>query len=213
MIPIIKQTALMLASAGLLIASFAEARGPQFYRWTDADGKTIYSDKPPLSARQSGHAVLSGQGSVVSVVAPAPDNPPAEDPEAEKLKALEEEARLREAAKQKKADESLLNAYSSIEELKSVKNSRLMQIESRAGVYENQAVDLQRRIELLMAQVESGHEDLPRNYASELNNLRERLKVAQRNAQLERDKLERTAQKFDVDIARYQKLTERTKQQ
>ncbi len=94
-------TATICLSAALSIAARAEAA---IYKWTNANGRTVYSETPPPSGR-------------VTVVAPRVHHPSAEASQAQRQKTLETLQRLRdkqedrELARQKQADARAKSQY------------------------------------------------------------------------------------------------------
>lgn len=101
-------------AASLLLACFALPVHAQLYKWTDANGRTQYSDKPPVSAK-SVTEVKRGSGSPVASAAAEKGSPSITDQEQafrkrqmERQEGAQKQAKLEE--EQRKSNEQCQRA-------------------------------------------------------------------------------------------------------
>jgi hypothetical protein len=174
------------------------------YKWVDENGVTHYGDRIPPQYAKKENSILNKQGVEVR------RNDAQKTPEQ-----LAEEARLQEAAiRQKQHDSFLLTTYTSVKDIESLRDERLLQISGQRRAAEAYIEGLHSRLAALQTRAfgfkpynekpnaRRMPDDLAEDLIRTLNEMR-----SQRTAMAAKD-AEETALRaqFQVDIDRYREL-------
>lgn len=174
----------------LLAASTAAAQ--KVHKWVDADGNIHFGDTvPPEYAEQ-----VFGK----------------KDTEAAQVKSgTGDELRLRqEQARRQQNDRVLLQTYLSVEEIESVRDSRVALLQSQAKLTQRYIDSLNRRLIDLEAQSStlsaSGEDGMPVKLVDEIADTRAQITVYEDELGRSKAQQEEIGQKFAQDINRFHEL-------
>ncbi|UCC15426.1 MAG: DUF4124 domain-containing protein [Gammaproteobacteria bacterium] len=189
---------LLILALALLACGAASA---EIHRWVDKDGNVHFGDTiPPEYANQNGNADPAKQGPESTAV-PAGH--------------AQEIERRREMARQQEADRILLKTYLSVEEIESVRDDRIGQLQSRDYVTERylerlneQLAELETAaIEYAAANSEPGKPaELPADLERDILSTRSSIKNYEGRLEASQAEQERIREKFATDIARFREL-------
>ena len=128
-------------AAGALIA--VAGASAALYRWVDERGVVQYSDKPPDSKGKSG-VEMSKRGVVLKKL----DSPlPPEQQKAKEGDDARRKAEEQQALAQRRADNALLQSFSSAQEIDLKRDRELQMLESTLGTLRNQERSLNERMD------------------------------------------------------------------
>lgn len=193
---------LVIATALLAGAGWADAQQKKLYRWTDKDGKVHYSDHVPPEAIENARSEINQRGIKVGEVDRAMT---AEEQAAAKVAAQEAEAQRKAEEEQAKLDTVLLSSYGSVGELERAFNERFDLLEqslesARVGI---------RSQEKSLADLLSHAAGLQRQNKPVPENIKSSIDTAQRQVGQQREYLaRREAEKAALD-AEFERTRER----
>jgi hypothetical protein len=187
--------------------AWADAAGTHNrYKWTDGDGNRHYADALPPEAVKFGYEVVSPQGVVIKRV----DRPKtAEERAAAKAELAKAQAVKDAAEAQVHADQQLLAAYPTEDDLKRSQHQQQDMLEQNLN---STRVSLQSQERLLAellghaAELDSSGKPVPPALAKRISDSRKQ--VEDQRAYIARKEAERdaTVAKFDDDLAHYRAL-------
>ncbi|MEM6985226.1 MAG: DUF4124 domain-containing protein [Pseudomonadota bacterium] len=193
----------LVAWLAILVSLPGHAR---LYKWVDANGNTIYSQTPPPSQANSGHAELNSRGLKLREV----DRPltSQERAELERLERLEAEAAaVRES--EAREDRNLIEAFPSLSALDQARDFRLSTLDQKIRYLNSRRSDASDRLAVNADRISNFRRkklDIPRQLVIEKINLdRDIQKLGERVADME---IERAvvASEFAADRARYLRI-------
>ncbi|MCP4410630.1 MAG: DUF4124 domain-containing protein [Gammaproteobacteria bacterium] len=126
----------------IAVTLFSPTLQARLYRWVTDDGQVHYSDKIPPKQAQRERKVFDDEGNLIATVE-APKLK--KQTEAEQKQAALEDEKRKKQQQQAKFDQGLLSTFSSIQQLKTVRDDRLKIIESMLANLENKLTSLGER--------------------------------------------------------------------
>ncbi len=195
---------LVLLSA--IFAITALAAGNVRYKWRDGEGNLHYTDSLPADAGIRGYDVINAQGIVVKRVEPAKT---AE--EKAEAKVADEAARAEKIAaeKQMRADQQLLAANPTEDDLKETQSQQIAMIDQQIASLQSGLESLERSLTDLLgraAELERGDRPVPAKLANQIADMRK--KIEDQHAAIDRRSAERASvvQGFAVELDHYRSL-------
>ncbi len=200
-----------LAAAGLALARVLSAYGASnvgpdvVYRWVDSAGVVHYGDRIPPHYAQKATTILNDDGVVVGQLS-------AQMSPAQRAQA----ARARRARReQKQRDTFLLTTYTSVADIKQLRDQRIAQIEGQRNAAAQYVASLHSRLLALQARAmlyrpynpETGARRLPDVLAEQIVQTLDELRTE--NLMLDQKDRQETAirAQFEADIDRYREIT------
>lgn len=183
----------------LLAASASGNSGRKFYRWTDSQGKTHFSDQLPLEAIRKGHRVVDERGMTVEVREPPKT---AEERAREKSEAA---ARERQARK----DRELLMTYSSERQLLEVRDKRLESADLIISINAKQLAELEDQlaeVEQQIAKLNKAGRKPSQRLLEQQEALAERVKNKRDYLEQRRRERQEIVEQFKADLKRFREL-------
>ncbi len=183
----------------LLAASASGNSGRKFYRWTDSQGKTHFSDQLPLEAIRKGHRVVDERGMTVEVREPPKT---AEERAREKAEAA---ARERQARK----DRELLMTYSSERQLLEVRDKRLESADLIISINAKQLAELEDQlaeVEQQIAKLNKAGRKPSQRLLEQQEALAERVKNKRDYLEQRRRERQEIVEQFKADLKRFREL-------
>ncbi len=153
--------------------------GQEFYRYKDAEGRTVLDTKIPGQYVNSGYDVLDSSGRLVETVPPV-----------EEEKSLEA-VQANQIADRALSDQVLLSSYSRVEEIEAHRQRKVDAMEREISIIETDQRVVQIEIDKALqekADFEEGNRDVPEEVLGLIDELR--LTMAQLEEQLERRRAE-----------------------
>jgi Domain of unknown function (DUF4124) len=195
--------AVLLAS--LSVSAVAGSK-TKLYKWTDENGVVHYgSSIPPQYAKQQSE-VLNAQGTVVETIQ-------AQKTPAEIAKEQQEQAAAAEKAKQAQAqrqhDQVLLDTYTSVDDMKRDRNSRISAIDSQINVTNASISGLQSSLADYQSQADArtkAGKKIPDALQQKLDDTQNQLAINQKLLLQQQQKKQDIRDQFKADIARFQEL-------
>ena len=209
---------LPLLPVALVLAAFASAsagaagnstrtpekKGDLAYKWVDEKGITHYGDYVPPEYAKRERAVLNQEGVVIRRLEAE------KTPEQRAADAL----RLRDAESRKQHDQFLLNTYTSVGDIETLRDQRLEQIVGQSAAAKQYVESLNSRLTGLQAKAQlfkpysgdAGARRMPDDLAADLVRTVSELR-AQNNVLLAKQREHAdVSQQFQVDIERFAEL-------
>ena len=187
---------------GLSASRLAGAAEKVFYRYVNDDGVQVLDHRIPPEYAQNGYEIVSVTGQVIKVVEPAISKAEAEKAAAER--------RVREHLK--KWDESLRRRYSAIEDIEAAKKRKLLQLEANISILRTNITGIREQIvsqQSRAAGIERLGKPVPENLLDNIKILQMELETTQEQVEQRVDEYEKLAAKYDRDIERFQKISEK----
>lgn len=192
------------AAAGNNSSRSQPNKGEVTYKWVDEKGITHYGDSVPPEYAKRERAVLNQEGVVIRRL------------EAEKTpeQRAAEAARLRDAEARKQHDQFLLNTYTSIGDIETLRDQRLEQIVGQSTAAQQYVDSLNSRLAGLQAKAQlfkpyssnAGARRMPDDLAADLVRTVSELRV-QSNALLAKQREHAEVKRqFQADIERFAEL-------
>jgi hypothetical protein len=200
-----------LMLAVLLCAVSSPSVAATLYKWVDENGKIRYSDRLPPSQSKNGHQQLSPQGVVLSTknAARTPEEMVIDAEAKRKLDEQQlEEARIKSIQAQQ--DRVLLLTFSTEQELEHASYNRMEVIDSVIHLIEASIGTTQEKLDTLQTKATNNYtskgKNVPGGLAQKIEHFER--KVENRNAQMERKKLEKEKirHKYELDLERFRSL-------
>ena len=190
----------------LCLMLVAPAAAQRLYRWVDDEGNVHYTDSMPPSQAGKAHSEMSEHGMRLREVPPAKTLEEMErERELERLR--EQQARLIEA--QKAADEVLLRAYRSVDDLIMARDGRLAGLDVRLQIDKEIIDRQQKRLDDLRAQAAKRKRDgrpVDRKLAADIAEAERSIQDKQ-SIMLQREQQKRDIRThYDRDLKRYRQL-------
>jgi hypothetical protein len=197
---------------GILLCTISSASlAGALYKWVDENGAVRYSDQLPPAQSRKKHQQLNSQGMVLTTQEAA-KTPEELAIEAESKRKLDEQqgeaARLK--AIQDKQDRVLLLTFSTEEELRHARDSRMEVIDSVIRLIAGNIETTQGKLDELMDRAQKGYlsqgVEIPGGLAQKIEHFQR--KIESRNAQLElkMDEKDKVRQRYELDLERFRLL-------
>ncbi|HQX79668.1 MAG TPA: DUF4124 domain-containing protein [Steroidobacteraceae bacterium] len=181
-----------------------EKKGDVTYKWVDEKGITHYGDYVPPEYAKRERAVLNEEGVVIRKLEAE------KSPEQRAAEAL----RLRDTEARKQHDQFLLNTYTSVDDIETLRDQRLEQIVGQSAAATQYVESLNSRLTGLQAKAqlfkpyssEGGARRMPDDLAADLVRTVSELRM-QNNVLLAKQREHAdVSQQFQVDIERFAEL-------
>ena len=195
----------MKSTIAVLILAFLAASpvaAQKIHKWVDADGNIHFGDTvPPEYAEQ----VFGKQEPAAAAKQDASDESQrVSTGVGDELRYRQEEARRRES------DRILLQTYLSVEEIESVRDSRVALLQSQAKLTQRYIDSLNRRLTDLEAQAtaleSTGEDGMPVDLVDEIADTRAQITVYEDELSRSKAQQAEIQQKFAQDISRFHEL-------
>jgi predicted nucleic acid-binding Zn-ribbon protein len=196
--------ALAVTSAlGLSLSFPATAK---LYKWVDDNGTTHYGETIPPEYANKDREELNKAGRVVNTMeVMTPER---------RLAKQQEDAKKREAElaaqEQKRHDRTLLNTYSSVEEIDLARQRSMQQVDARINFLNSSVDSAQSRIISLQKEADNyttRNRKIPNSLSDDLQEAQERLAKLQQDLEKPVAAKAELNARFDADKARYMALT------
>jgi hypothetical protein len=204
-------TVVLLIAALVLPWDSSAQTERKLYKWVDADGVVHYSETIPPEYANRDRDVLNDQG--VRVASEEGEVTPEERAEQERLAAIAESERVARLDVARR-DRMLLETYSSVDEIKDLRDRRLELLASQIKVNEIYLGNLRKRLVTLQEEASNykpyttkpDAPQIPENIAAEMSRTVELIKVYETTLASTRASQEALRESFDKDIARFREL-------
>ncbi len=189
-----------------IVAGSAHATG-KLYKWTDEHGVVHYGDKIPPQYAKDQRQILNDQGLTVKTLDAQKTQQQIQAEQAHKAAAQAQKEREAERASR---DRMLLDTYTSVDDIKQARDSRLQALEGQMKItgttinnLQNTLVGLEQQAKNLKAR----EQPLPETLQKQLDEARRELMENQRFLVGLQKKEDAVRSQFGNDIARFQQLT------
>lgn len=206
------RTNLVWITALWLAVATAGQAAERVYKWVDANGQVQYSNRIPPEAALREREQIDPSGRVIKVYK-APLSP-AQKAEEKQLAKLEE---LRKKREKKRAmhDRSLLATYSSKQDMLDAQQNKINMVQALIQLTHSRITAMHKRMHKL-TELAAGYErsgkHLPFGLKQEIRNLRDQIDHNTRFAADKEADIKEIRKQFELDIARYEELTEKRAQ-
>jgi hypothetical protein len=198
-------TRIVLVLAGTLLAAAPALAQKTMYKYVDANGKTVYTDKPPIEYSGKASEQLNAQGTVIrrnQAALTAEQRAAAE--EARKRK-VEDDVRAQE---EKRKNTALLNTYSSESDIDAARERALKVNEDAIKDTERKIAAAEKRRAQLAAETEFyRNKTLPVQLKRDMQSNENELKAQAELLEAKRRETAIINGKYDEDRRRYVALT------
>lgn len=199
----------VLVLLAAVFAMTALAAGNVRYKWRDAEGNLHYTDSLPADAGVRGYDVINAQGIVVKRVEAA--KTPEQKTEA-KLAADAARAEKIAAEKQQRADQQLLAANPTENDLKETQRQQIAMIDQQISGLQAGLESLEKSLTELLgqaAELERSDRTVPPRLVNQIADMRK--KIESQHAVIGRRNAERATvvQEFVVELDHYRALREK----
>lgn len=197
--PVSKYAASFLILATVALSAHASDR---YYRYLNAEGVTVMDSRIPPEYVKNGYEVVTINGRVLEIVAPAPSADVIEERAAQRRR----EAELAEM------DRYLLRRYSAVDDIEAAKQRRLASFDASMAILRGNGSNLESQIENLQgraANMERSGRAVPQSVLDNLGDLQSELtKIHQQMEQREVEQTDEVA-KFQQEIDRFIEIKSR----
>ncbi len=199
---------IIIAVAGILYLQPLEA---EIFRWVDENGQIHYSDRLPPQYSQLERKVYSAKGRLKSTI-----NPPKTEKEleAERQRAKLAEEELKKIQEKQDRDRTLLRMFTSVEEMQSTRDDRIVLFDSRIAILEKKLKKLrleQSELELRLGRIDTMDASQAKRIRHHQNEIADRIKsIEEQRSQEIKNKIN-TEARFAADIERFIELTQEQK--
>lgn len=193
--------------AGILLALAAASASAQqrLYKCKDDQGKTYYTQTPPVECLGKEIDELSKQGMVMKKRGAAPTPEQIAAREAEDKRKKEEELAAKE---EKRKNQALLNTYSSQKDIEDSRQRALKQTEQATKEIDTRIAEAQKHAKDLAAEKEFyAKKPMPKKLQDEIKNNEIDIKGQQEMLAAKKKELGEINAKYDEDKRRYLELT------
>ena len=210
--PRMKAWSLRIVSPALLLAlcagmAVAQSDKTKLYRWVDENGQVHYGDSVPPEYAEQDRDILNKQG------VPIGREEGLITPEEAAAKAAAEKAE-RDEKKRRLRDRVLLQTYQNVQELETLRDTRLELVDAQLTIQEQSLANLRAQrahIERIAARYAPINNDadalpLPEDLSLDLQRSASDIETQERNLVKRRDERESIRLNFEADIARYKEL-------
>lgn len=178
------------------VMSISPVAAQKVHKWVDSDGNIHFGDTvPPEYAEQ-----VFGEQATGAVESSQPASTDVSD----------EILRRKEEARRNESDRVLLQTYLSVEEIESVRDSRIELLRSQDRLTQRYIDSLNRRLTGLEAQEEeldsAGDDGLPVELVDDIADTRAQIKVYEDELTRSKAQQDEISQKFAQDISRFREL-------
>jgi predicted nucleic acid-binding Zn-ribbon protein len=178
----------------------------KLYKWVDDNGTTHYGETIPPEYANKDREELNKAGRVVNTMeVMTPER---------RLAKQQEDAKKREAElaaqEQKRHDRTLLNTYSSVEEIDLARQRSMQQVDARINFLNSSVDSAQSRIISLQKEADNyttRNRKIPNSLSDDLQEAQERLSKLQQDLEKPVAAKAELNARFDADKARYMALT------
>jgi len=190
----------------LLAAAALPAQAAGIKCWTNKDGVRECGQTIPPEYSQKAVTEMNDQGMVVKKKARAKTEKELQE---EAKKAAEEKKKKRQAEERAKQDRILLYTFSSVDDIKMVRDEQLAALESNIKVTQkrNEKIqgDLDNRIKAAAAAERAGREPSA-SLQKEIKSLKDQIKSNNKFIQEKRDQMKQTKKEYSDKIERFKEL-------
>ncbi len=193
--------AILIAGLAGSLQTFADT-----YKWVDDHGVTHYSETLPPEYANRNRQILNKSGVVIKTQdVLTPEERKARDEQAEKTRADAAAAR-----DQRRYDKSLVESYSSVDEIELAKTRSLQQMDAGITSINSQIEMVTNHLNALQKEVaerQGANKKVPKFMLSEIKESQDRLKGLQQDLVRSKEKRAAVQGRFDAEKARYKELT------
>ena len=193
--------AILIAGLAGSLQTFADT-----YKWVDDHGVTHYSETLPPEYANRNRQILNKSGVVIKTQdVLTPEERKARDEQAEKTRADAAAAR-----DQRRYDKSLVESYSSVDEIELAKTRSLQQMDAGITSINSQIEMVTNHLNALQKEVaerQRTNKKVPQFMLSEIKESQDRLKGLQQDLVRSKEKRAAVQARFDAEKARYKELT------
>lgn len=195
----------IVAFVFLLACTWGTAQA-KLYRWVDEEGNVHYSDRIPADASQQQRKVLDEQGRTLEERDPKAELRESEEEKAEKAR---EEAERKAREEKTRQDRVLLQTFTSVDEIKMLRDDRAQALESALGITREKLERLRATRDNQMARIKRLEEQgkpVPDDLAKQLSDTQ--ASITDNESYIERREADKRAliEKFNADIERFKEL-------
>lgn len=196
----------ILSLLTLLAAAVLPAQAASIKCWTNKDGVRECGQTIPPEYSQKSVTEMNNQGMVVKQKARAKTE---EELQEEEKRAAEEKEKKRQAEERAKQDRILLYTFSSVDDIKMVRDEQLAALESNIKVTQkrNEKIqgDLDNRMKAAAAAERAGTEPSD-SLLKDIQSLKDQIDSNNKFIQQKRDQMEQTKQEYSDKIERFREL-------
>jgi Domain of unknown function (DUF4124) len=177
----------------------------KLYKYVDSNGKTIYTDKPPIEATGRASEQLNTQGTVIQRTKAAPTAEERAALAETRKRKIEDDIRTKE---EKRKNEALLNTYSSETDIDEARERALKGNEEAIKDAERKLADAQKRQQQLKAESEFYQKKpMPAQLKRDVQANETELKAHSALLEAKRKETDAITTKYVEDKRRYQELS------
>jgi hypothetical protein len=194
-------TVVLLLAALASAPAVAQLKGQKYQCWTDKNGQRMCGDRvPPEYAGQKREVIKDGR--VIDTVRAA-KTPEEIAEEKRKKEAIEEDRRRADY------DRALLETYRSAKDIESMRDERLVMLDSRIASIEKNTTNTDKTLADLKARAEkltTEGKPVDERLAKQIRQFERDQKTNQKSLERNRHERAEIERKFNTDLARYQEL-------
>lgn len=189
-----------------LMAAVSLPVSAETYKWVDNQGITHYSGTLPPEYADKNRQILNKSGVVIRTQdVLTPDERRAKDAESAKMSADEAAAR-----DQKRYDKSLVDSYSSVDEIELARSRSMQQLDAGITSINSQITMVANHLSDLKKEVDGrrqANKKVPPFMLNEIKESQDRLNSLQQDLEKSKAKKATAQARFDAEKARYRELT------
>lgn len=193
----------------LLALGVAQAAGAaKLYRWVDDEGNVHYSDQIPAEHAKQARDELNEQGITVESVDSAPTP---EQVEAARQEARQQAEARKEAEAQARRDRILVNAYTSVEDLKRTRDTEIEALQRTVDMTRAAQDSQRRQLARLVhraAEMQRAGNPVPGDLVEDMGEVRQRINERANYIEEKRAEQAKVFAEYEQDISRFKELTE-----
>ena len=207
--PLMQKLLIALAIAATSLPLLAADTGQTRYKWRDTQGGLHYTDTLPAEALQNGYEVVDKNGYVIKHVDRARTD---EERKSDAASAATQAAERKQVQEQTKADQQLLSAYATEQDLQAAQQSRLDVIDETIKNVQLSQSDQEKSLSEQLSHAAS----LERNGKPVPLPVQQQIEVLRKNIETQKGFIARKQQervdagkKSEAEIARYREVRAR----